>query len=127
MTSVWADSEVAMNRVLTAWHIPYFEVIQPNQYYSTARKFSEAEQKAALNPSSVYSEGVIKGYPKLIARVDDLKSRGVKVINAVNVFDETAEDVYVDSCCHYNRTGNDVFARFVANQIVESLKTYPLN
>jgi hypothetical protein len=56
----------------------------------------------------------------------DLKKAGVKVINAVNVFDETSESVYVDSCCHYNRAGNEVFARFVAGQIVKSLETQPI-
>ena len=110
---------------MIASRIPYFEVIQPNQYYSTGKKFSESEQKLALNQSSPYAEGVIKGYPKLFARLADLKTTGVKVINAVNAFDETSEDVYVDSCCHYNRTGNDLFAKFVANQIVESFKTEP--
>ncbi len=123
MASVWAKSQIAMNRVLTASHTPYFEVIQPNQYYATGRKFSDGEKQAVLNPASVYSEGVMKGYPKLMAGADGLKSSGVNVINAVNVFDEISDDVYVDSCCHYNRTGNDVFAKFVANQIVESLKT----
>jgi hypothetical protein len=123
MASVWARSQVAMNRLLNAWRIPYFEVIQPNQYYSTGKKFSESEQKLAFNQSSPYADGVVKGYPKLIAQMADLKTTGVKLINAVNAFDETSEDVYVDSCCHYNRTGNDVFARFIANQIAESFKT----
>jgi hypothetical protein len=123
MASVWAKSEVAMNQLLAARRTPYFQVIQPNQYYPTARKFSESEQKAQLNPASTYSEGVIKGYPKLIARIEDLKNAGVKVINAVAVFDETSEGVYVDSCCHYNRLGNEVFARFVAEQIAKSLET----
>jgi len=125
IASVWTKSEVAMNQLLTARRIPYFQVIQPNQYYSTGRKFSEAEQKVALNPASAYSEGVLKGYPKLIGRIEDLKNAGVKVINAASVFDKTPEGVYLDSCCHYNRLGNDVFAKFVAEQIVKSLETEP--
>ena len=125
IASVWARSDLAMNRLLSAGRIPYFEVIQPNQYYSTARKFSEAERKLAFYSPSPYADGVARGYPKLIARLDELKNSGVKVINAVNAFDETSEDVYVDSCCHYNRTGNEVFAKFVANQIAESFKSSP--
>jgi hypothetical protein len=127
MASVWANSELAMNQLLSARRVPYFQFFQPNQYYPTGRKFSEAEQKIALDPASRYSPGVIKGYPRLIARIEDLKKAGVKVVDATNVFDETAEDVYVDSCCHYNRAGNEVFARFVAGQIVKSLEAQPIS
>jgi hypothetical protein len=126
MASVWAKSELAMNQLLTARRIPYFQFLQPNQYYSTGRKISETEQKIALDPASRYSPGVIKGYPRLIARMEDLKTTGMKVVNAANVFDETSESVYVDSCCHYNRAGNEVFAKFVAGQIVKSLQTQPI-
>jgi hypothetical protein len=126
MASVWAKSELAMSQLLTARRIPYFQFLQPNQYYSTGRKFSEAEQQIALDPASRYSPGVIKGYPRLIGRIEDLKKAGVNVINGANVFDETAESVYVDSCCHYNHAGNEVFARFVAGQIVKSFQAQPI-
>jgi len=125
MASVWAKSELAMSQLLTARRIPYFQFLQPNQYYSSGRKFSDAEQKVALDPESRYS-GAVKGYPRLIAQMEDLKKAGVNVVNATNVFDETSENVYVDSCCHYNRAGNEIFAKFVAGQIVKSFETQPL-
>lgn len=126
ISNVWAKSELSMNDLLTAKRVPYFAVIQPNQYYSTGRKFTDAEQKI-LNCSTTYTEGVIKGYPALIAQLDDLKRSGVKVISAVNAFDKVADSVYVDACCHYNQAGNDVFAKFVAEQIVSSLQTQPIS
>jgi len=126
LVALWANSELSMHELLTARRVPYFVVVQPNQYYSTGRKFSEAEAKVALNSSSIYSEGVIKAYPKLIAQTGELKRSGVKIINAVNVFDDTQDAVYLDSCCHYNRAGNELFARFVAGQIVKSLETEPI-
>ncbi|HYX30922.1 MAG TPA: hypothetical protein VE863_20455 [Pyrinomonadaceae bacterium] len=122
IAAVWMKSELAMNQLLTARRISYFQVIQPNQYYATARNFSEPEQ-ATLNSSSRYAEGVVKGYPKLIAQLDDLKRSGIRVINAVSVFDQTTEPVYADSCCHYNRAGNELFAKFVAGQIAKSLES----
>jgi hypothetical protein len=124
ISGVWAKSELSMNELLTAKRIPYFAVVQPNQYYSTGRKFTDAEKKI-LNCSTIYTEGVIKGYPALIAQLDDLKKSGVKVISAVNAFDKVEDSVYVDACCHYNQAGNDVFAKFVAEQIVSSLQTQP--
>jgi hypothetical protein len=41
---VWRNSSVAMNDLLVARKIPYFEFIQPNQYYATKRQFSEEEK-----------------------------------------------------------------------------------
>lgn len=40
--------------------------------------------------------------PKLLDKVSGLQAAGVKVFNAVNVFDETGGTVYRDNCCHYN-------------------------
>ena len=127
LAELWANSELSMNELLTAKRVPYFVVVQPNQYYSTGRKFSEAERNIALNSSSIYAEGVGKAYPKLIAQTNELKRAGVKIINAVNVFDDTQDAVYLDSCCHYNRVGNELFARFVAGQIVKLLETEPIS
>ncbi len=126
MASVWAKSELAMSQLLAARRISYFLFLQPNQYYATGRKFSETEEKVALDPARRYPPGVIKGYPRLIAQIEDLRKAGVNVVNAANAFDETSESVYVDSCCHYSRTGNEIFARFVAGQIVKSLETQPI-
>jgi hypothetical protein len=125
ISSVWGNSELSMNELLTAKRVPYFVVVQPNQYYSTGRKFSETETKVAFDSSSIYAEGVIKAYPKLIAEIDRLKRSEVNVINAVSVFDSTQGPVYLDSCCHYNKPGNEVFAEFVASEIVKSLKIEP--
>jgi hypothetical protein len=121
MADVWAKSALAMNDLLSKKQIPYFQVIQPNQYYATARKFSEDEKKVALNSSSRYAEGVRKGYPQLLNRIGDLEKSGVKVINGVNVFDDIKDITYEDDCCHYNKIGNEVFANFVATNIVKFL------
>lgn len=125
IADVWANSTIAMSQLLSQKHIPYFEVIQPNQYYATARKFSDEERSIAVDPSNRYAEGVSKGYPGLLARVGDLQKAGVNVINAVNAFDSSPEIVYEDTCCHYNRVGNQLFANFLAGQVVGILTAQP--
>jgi hypothetical protein len=122
---IWRNSSLAMNGLLTARKIPYFEFIQPNQYHSTKRQFSEDERKIAFDENSPFKEPAVKGYPKLLAKVNSLKDAGVKVFDAVNAFDETRDSVYVDSCCHYTDTGNEVFLRYVAQSIVTVLNTSP--
>ena len=64
-----------MNDLLAARKIPYFEFIQPNQYYATKRQFSADEKKIAFDENSTFKEPTIKGYPKLLARIDSVKGR----------------------------------------------------
>lgn len=122
---VWRNSSVAMNDLLTARKIPYFEFIQPNQYYATRRQFSADESKIAFHEASPFKEPTIKGYPRLLARIDSVRDAGVIVFNAVNVFDETPEMVYMDSCCHYSDKGNEVFSRYIGQSLVTLLSASP--
>jgi len=125
IVDLWFNSSLGMNDLLAARKIPYFEFIQPNQYYSTNRQFSADEKKIAFDEKSQYKEGAIKGYPKLLAKVSSLQAAGVRVFNAANVFDETRDIVYRDNCCHYNDLGNDVLSRYIGQSIVTALKTSP--
>ena len=125
IVDLWFNSSLGMNDLLAARKIPYFEFIQPNQYYSTKRQFSVDEKKIAFDEKSQYKEGTIKGYPKLLAKVSSLQAAGVKVFNAVNVFDETRDIVYRDDCCHYNDAGNEVLSRYIGQSIVTVLNPSP--
>lgn len=125
IVDLWFNSSLAMNDLLAARKIPYFEFIQPNQYYPTNRQFSIDEKKIAFDEKSQYKEGTIKGYSKLLAKVSSLQSAGVKVFNAVSVFDQTSDIVYGDNCCHYNDAGNDVLSRYIGRSIVSARNTSP--
>ena len=125
IVDLWFNSSLGMNDLLAARKIPYFEFIQPNQYYPTNRQFSAHEKKIAFDEKSQYKEGTIKGYPKLLAKVSSLQARGVKVFNAVNLFDETRDPVYSDVCCHYNDVGNDILSRYIGQSIVTVLNPSP--
>jgi hypothetical protein len=125
IADLWFNSSLGMNDLLVARRIPYFEFIQPNQYYSTNRQFSADEKKIAFDEKSQYKEGTIEGYPKLLAKVSSLQAAGVKVFSAANVFDETRDTVYRDNCCHYNDAGNDVLSRYIGQSIVTALKPSP--
>ena len=125
IVDLWFNSSLGMNDLLAARKIPYFEFIQPNQYYSTNRQFSADERKIAFDEKSQYKEGTIKGYPNLLAKVSSLQAAGVKVFNAVNVFDETREIVYLDNCCHYNDLGNDILSHYIGQRIVMVLNASP--
>jgi hypothetical protein len=118
----WAKSSIFMNKVLSASKVPYFHVIQPNQYYQTKRVFSEAEKQIAFNKETPYDKSVKLGYPALFEKLPNLAKNKVNVLNAVNVFDNTKDIVYVDSCCHYNETGEVIFSDYIGSSILEKLR-----
>lgn len=125
MVSMWYESSVMMNQILSSRNIPYFNFVQPNQYYPTQRVFTEKEKQFAILKDSPYMEGVTKGYPVLLSKVGDLQKAGVNVFSGVKILDNTKETVYKDSCCHYNLVGQEVFANYISSSIIKVLRESP--
>ena len=121
MASTWYESSLTMHQVLTDKNIEYFHVIQPNQYYQTRRVFSQDEKNIAIIPNHPYSAGVVKGYPLLLSKAEDLKQQGVNVFSALEVLDEEPGLVYRDACCHYNEKGQAILFDAVAGAIAETM------
>ncbi|MEG4407779.1 hypothetical protein [Microcoleus sp. MON2_D5] len=122
MARNWAKSSIFMHKVLSASNVPYFHVLQPNQYYQTKRVFGEAEKQIAFNKETPYAKSVQIGYPALFKKFPNLEKNNINILNAVNVFDKNKEAVYVDSCCHYNQAGEEIFSNYVGRSILESLR-----
>ncbi|OCQ91677.1 hypothetical protein BCD67_09220 [Oscillatoriales cyanobacterium USR001] len=123
MANNWAKSSIFMNKVLSSSNVLYFHFFQPNQYFTTPRIFTRTEKKVALNENSPYAKAVRIGYPVLFSKFRNLKKNNVQIFDAVNIFDSTKETVYVDSCCHYNKRGEKIFADYVGSSIFESIKS----
>ena len=122
MASMWYESSIGMNQILSSRKIKYFHFIQPNQYYPTKRAFTTKEKEIAINKESPYIEGVKKGYPVLLSKVDDLQKARVNVFSAVNILDNTKETVYKDACCHYNSVGEEVLANYISSSIIKVVR-----
>ncbi|MEP6518822.1 hypothetical protein [Microcoleus vaginatus] len=122
MASMWYQSSIGMNQILSSRKIKYFHFIQPNQYYPTKRSFTAKENEIAIDQKSPYIEGVKKGYPVLLSKVGDLQKAGVNVFSAVNILDNTKETVYKDACCHYNSVGDEVLANYVSSSIIKVVR-----
>lgn len=122
MAQNWAKSSIFMHKVLSASNVPYFQVLQPNQYYQTKRVFGEAEKQIAFNQDTPYAKAVELGYPALFKKFPNLEKNHIDILNGVNVFDKTKDAVYVDSCCHYNQAGEVIFSDYVGSSILEVLR-----
>jgi hypothetical protein len=122
IASMWYKSSIGMNQILSSRKIKYFHFIQPNQYYPTKRAFTAQEKETAIDNKSPYIEGVKKGYPVLLSKVDDLQKARVNVFNAVNILDNTKATVYKDACCHYNSVGEEVLVNYVSRSIIKVVR-----
>ncbi|MFB8796602.1 MAG: hypothetical protein U7126_20815 [Microcoleus sp.] len=122
MAQNWAKSSIFMHKVLSASNVPYFHVLQPNQYYQTKRVFSAAEKQIAFNQDTPYAKAVELGYPALFKKFPNLAKNHINILNGVKVFDKTKDAVYVDSCCHYNKAGEVIFSDYVGSSILEVLR-----
>ncbi|HLO51110.1 MAG TPA: hypothetical protein VK211_22035 [Kamptonema sp.] len=123
MANNWAKSSIFMNKVLSSSNVLYFHFFQPNQYFTTPRVFSEAEKKVAFNKDTPYAKAVRIGYPILFTKFRNLQKNNVRIFDAVNIFDKTKESVYIDSCCHYNKRGEEIFANYVGSSILNKLRS----
>lgn len=123
---IWANSSISMQNILSQHNTPYFHFIEPNQYYATARKFTEEEKKIAIDPNGGFAQIISKGYPILLSKLAALRFARVQVFNGVNIFDNVPESVYADQCCHYNNAGNEVLSQYIAVETKNALsKTLP--
>lgn len=124
ISRIWVQSSLAMYSVLQPQNIPYFHILQPNQYHPTQRQFSPEEQQQFAPENTTrnpYVDGVKSGYPYLVKASEKLLDKGVYFINGVTAFDSEPDTVYIDTCCHYNQKGRNIFANFVASQIAQTL------
>jgi hypothetical protein len=107
-----------MQSMLAARGVPYFHVLQPNQYFTT-RTFSAEEARVARSDASPFRKAAQSGYPLLVAESETLTSR-VNFLNATGIFDRESAAVYIDDCCHYTLRGNQLLAGAIGRQILSS-------
>jgi hypothetical protein len=118
--SLWYRASVNMNSVVKGLGGRYFHFLQPNQYFCR-KEFTKEEQETALDEKSAYHLLVTHGYPVLLKAVDALRNGNVNAFNAAGIFDKVKETVFIDTCCHFNRLGNEIFADFIAESILKNI------
>ena len=122
----WSRANRDFHRLQTAAGDGYLHVLQPNQYYATERVFSAEEQAIAFSDDSPFGPFVPPGYPRLEAAIDELREDGVHAWSATRLFDDVAEPVYRDNCCHLNDLGHRLLAEKLADLAAQELSTETL-
>jgi len=116
VVNFWSRCSHLMSSAVEARNGRYFHFLQPNQYFSQ-KTFTGEELHIAIDRQGPYNYLVQKGYPAFIREIGVLRSNHVNAFSAAALFDSSSETLYVDNCCHFNQSGNELLAGFIADKI----------
>jgi hypothetical protein len=119
---VWKRSSIQMHRLCKANGIRYFHFLQPNQYIAGSKIMREEELKQAFLDGHPYKKGVEGGYPYLIKAGKELVNEGLNFYDLTMIFSDIVEPIYVDTCCHFNKEGNEILGTFIGQAIVQDIE-----
>lgn len=114
LASIWSRSSLQMDQLCRANDIRYYHFLQPNQYAPNSKPLSGQERRDAFRNDHPYRNGAKKGYPLLVQEGKRLHQAGVRFVDLTGIFDDRAETLYIDDCCHFNEFGNELVAERVA-------------
>jgi hypothetical protein len=120
LVRIWHDSSVLLHRTCQANGIRYYHFLQPNQYDPGSKPMGPQEQKGAWSASEVVKPGVENGYPLLREAGKDLAKQGIRFHDLSRLFADHPEPLYRDTCCHLNKTGNEVLGDAIGKILVET-------
>lgn len=117
---VWARASLEMHLLSSGYGIRYFHFLQPNQYLPGSKALTAEELSTAYDPDVAGTQRVAVAYPIFSERGRDLHSQGVEFTDLTMLFRDEARSVYGDTCCHFNRLGNQQLAEAIAAAIAHS-------
>ena len=122
---LWMRSSLAMAELARGFGFGYIHVLQPNQYPEGAKPLSAGEKAKAVSPDPTFGDMVRRGYKILSARGAQLREAGVIFDDATCLFADCTEDLYFDTCCHFNEAGNNRLVARVAALADQALAPAP--
>jgi hypothetical protein len=114
---IWKESSLQMHQLCEADGSLYLHLLQPNQYVPDSKPMGREERRVALQEDSPYRTPVVEGYPLLVEAGEELRRRGVRFHDVSRLFKDHPEPLYMDTCCHFNRKGNEILADEVVKLI----------
>ena len=116
MVELWRESSLQLERVCRSNGIEHYHFLQPNQYVEGSKPLSEEEQRDAITEKLSYGTFV----PRPIRCSRKPASRWPRrgwFHDLTAVFADHPESIYVDTCRHVNRLGNQILAEAIGAAI----------
>ncbi len=119
---IWRECSIQMSKLCNANNIQYYHFIQPNQYFEDSKPLNEEEQKIAFDQDGTQKDIVNYAYALLVKEGKQLEHSGVNFGDLTMIFSKENRTLYTDTCCHFNRLGNEIMADAIADFIIQKEK-----
>jgi len=120
LAAVWRRDSLLMRAMSDAVGAEFIHLLQPNLNVPGSKPLAPAEQKLVARDSP-YREPVEQSWAYLRMEGERLRASGVRFYDLTDVFRDVEEPLYVDSCCHLGKRGNELLARAIAKAIRDDL------
>ena len=114
----WAQCSIQMGYLAQKNGITYLHFLQPNQYVEGSKPMLADERRIAVNPTGPYTAWAKRGYPELVAQGETIRAAGVDYHDLTMLFSKVEARLYIDDCCHFNKQGNMIMAKRIAEAML---------
>lgn len=113
--AVWKKYQSLSALVAKSRNLPYISFVQPNQYLEGSKSLSHREIENFINPA--WAAFLNPRMKMLSDTADELAKSGLPVRNLMWIFKNEQQDLYIDSCCHFNDLGNKIMENAILDEI----------
>jgi hypothetical protein len=117
VVALWARSSRELDALARSAGADYHHFLQPNQYLDGTKPWSPQEERRARQTGTRRAEIVVQGYAGLRREGARLAASGLAFHDLTGLFAGVEETLYVDACCHVNRSGSRLVARAIAGAV----------
>jgi hypothetical protein len=112
---VWASSSEQLAK-LSKHNFTYLHVLQPSQYYG-GKVLTEEELKNAYAPEQIRSKAVGEHFPAMREHFTSFDLDSAQKLDASLLFAKDERTIFIDRCCHFNRTGHDALIDLIVDKL----------
>ena len=125
--NIWKKSSEYLYAICKANNLLYIHVLQPNQYVKGSKQLTDHEKEVAYKPDHEWAVAAREGYSYLIDKGQELNDKGFPFYDLTMIFNDSKDDVYVDTCCHFDHNGHEIMAQQIAEYIILEIDKQAVN
>jgi hypothetical protein len=120
LRDLWKNCSLQIDHLCRGARTKYVHILQPNQYVAGSKPMGEQERSQAVHETQLNGQAIARGYSLLIRSGSELREQGIDFHDLTMLFANVEERIYADQFCHYNARGNELFARAVAEKVIDA-------
>ena len=115
----WHQGALLMAGLARRHGAEYYHFLQPNQYVPDSKPLSADELAMTDLAGDTSPEVVPRGYAQIREYGLLLREQGIRFFDLSWIYQDHPETLYIDSCCHLNKRGNELLAAAMLRRIFD--------